>query len=71
MAELAQVRLRSGTTVRTCWIEARVKPGDQVTLKNSEEPARWWDVGPRRAGAETGHGHQPGLEQQHLTLPRG
>jgi len=30
--------------VRTCWIEARVKPGDQVTLKNSEEPARWWDV---------------------------
>ena len=44
MAELAQVRLRSGTTVRTCWIEARVKPGDQVTLKNSEEPARWWDV---------------------------
>ncbi len=44
VAELAQVHLRSGTTVRTCWIEARVKPGDQVTLKNSEEPARWWDV---------------------------
>ena len=44
VAELAQVHLRSGTTVRTCWIEARVKPGDQVTLKISEEPARWWDV---------------------------
>ncbi len=43
-AELAQAYLRSGTTVRTCWIEARVKPGDQVTLRNSEDPARWWDV---------------------------
>jgi hypothetical protein len=43
-AELAQVRLRSGTAERTCWIEARVKPGDQVTLRNSEDPARWWDV---------------------------
>lgn len=43
-AKLVQVRLRSGTTERTCWTEARVKPGDQVTLKNSEDPARWWDV---------------------------
>jgi hypothetical protein len=42
--ELAQVVLRSGATVRTCWIEARVKPGDQVTLRNSEDPGRWWDV---------------------------
>jgi hypothetical protein len=43
-AELVQVHLRSGTTVRTCWVEARVKPRDQVTLKNSEDPGRWWDV---------------------------
>ena len=43
-AELAQVHLRSGTTVRTCWTEARVKRGDRLTLKNSEDPARWWDV---------------------------
>jgi hypothetical protein len=43
-AELAQVHLRSGTTVRTCWIEARVRSGDQVTLKNSEDPGRRWDV---------------------------
>jgi hypothetical protein len=43
-AELAQVRLRSGTAQRTCWTEARVKPGDRVTLKNSEDAARWWDV---------------------------
>ena len=43
-AELAQMYLRSGTTVRTCWLEARIKPGDRVTLRNSEEPGRWWDV---------------------------
>jgi hypothetical protein len=52
-AELAQVHLRSGTTVRTCWIEARVRPGDQVTLRNSEDPARWWDVVRVEAGLRT------------------
>lgn len=53
-AELAQTRLRSGTAERTCWIEARVKPGDQVTLRNSEDPQRRWDVmfvGPERKTA--------------------
>lgn len=39
-----QAFLRSGTSVRTCWIRAGIKPGDRVTLKNSEDPARWWDV---------------------------
>jgi len=43
-AELAQMYLRSGTTVRTCWLDARVKARDQVTLRNSEDPSRWWDV---------------------------
>jgi hypothetical protein len=43
-AELAQMQLRSGTAVRTCWLDARVKVRDQVTLRNSEDPARWWDV---------------------------
>jgi hypothetical protein len=43
-AELAQMHLRSGTAVRTCWLDARVKVRDQVTLRNSEDPARWWDV---------------------------
>jgi hypothetical protein len=28
-ADLAQVHLRSGTTVLTCWLEARVKRGDR------------------------------------------
>jgi hypothetical protein len=46
MAELlAQVRLRSGTAERTCWIPATAaRAGTDVTLKNSEEPERWWTV---------------------------
>jgi hypothetical protein len=42
--------LRSGTTERTCWIRADVRRGSRVTLKNSEEPGRLWDV--VRVGAE-------------------
>ena len=41
---LRQDELRSGTTVRTCWLEARIKVGDSVRLKNSEDPQRWWSV---------------------------
>lgn len=44
MATVVQVDLRSGTTRLTCWLEPKVKRGDQVTLKNSDEPARRWDV---------------------------
>lgn len=40
---LAQVQLRSGTTRLTCWVEARIRPGDQITLRN-DEPVRRWDV---------------------------
>lgn len=39
-----QANLRSGTTVRTCWLQQGVRVGNQVTLKNSEEPERLWDV---------------------------
>jgi hypothetical protein len=41
---LAQVMLKDGTTYRTCWVEAKIKTGDKITLKNSEEPDRWWSV---------------------------
>lgn len=44
MTMLVQVDLRSDNRFRTCWVEPRVKVGDQITLKNSEEPGRWWDV---------------------------
>ncbi len=44
MKTLVQATLRSGDTWRTCWVEDRVHAGDQITLKNSEEPARRWDV---------------------------
>lgn len=43
-ATWVQVDLRSGATVLMCWVEPKVKPGDRVTLKNSGEPRRWWDV---------------------------
>jgi hypothetical protein len=43
-AELAQVTLRSGTTERTCWVPARVREGNQVTLKDGEDHSRLWTV---------------------------
>lgn len=42
--DLVQVELRDGTAIRTCWVEARVKVGDSITLRNCEEPARLWRV---------------------------
>jgi hypothetical protein len=48
--EYRQDVLRSGTTERTCWIRADVRQGQRVTLKNSEDPDRHWDV--VRVGAE-------------------
>jgi hypothetical protein len=51
---VVQARLRSGTTHRTAWIDPKAHVGDQVTLKNSEDPDRRWDVlelsEPQRAG---------------------
>jgi hypothetical protein len=44
MTTLAQVDLRSGNRLLTCWLEPRVRVGDQVTLKSSDEPTRRWDV---------------------------
>lgn len=41
---LVQVDLRSDNRYRTCWVEPRVKVGNSITLKNSTEPARLWEV---------------------------
>lgn len=41
---LVQVELQSGTSRRTCWLEPRIRVGNEVTLKNSEEPTRRWKV---------------------------
>jgi hypothetical protein len=38
------VMLSDGTTERRCWVDKHVKIGDKLTLKNSEEPERWWTV---------------------------
>lgn len=44
MTMLVQVDLRSGNRLLTCWVEPRVKVGDQITLKNSGDSKRFWDV---------------------------
>ena len=44
MTMKVQVDLRSENRFRTCWVEPLVKVGDQITLKNSTEPQRRWDV---------------------------
>lgn len=41
---LIQVKLRSGTCERTCWVDRHVKVGDMLTLKNSEDGSVWWKV---------------------------
>lgn len=43
---VAQVGLRSDTTTRTCWVPVRpnLRVGVSITLKNSDEPDRLWEV---------------------------
>jgi hypothetical protein len=46
MAEMVQVRLESGATRLTCWVDRR-KPfrvGTVITLKNSDDTDRLWTV---------------------------
>lgn len=38
------VTLQAGKTTRTCWVDKRVALGNELTLKDSEEPERWWTV---------------------------
>lgn len=40
----AQVRLRSGDTEMTCWVDRSVRDGQMITLKDSENPDRLWLV---------------------------
>lgn len=44
MQNLVQVDLRSGSTAMTCWVEPKIKIGNRITLKNSDDPSRLWDV---------------------------
>jgi DNA-binding sugar fermentation-stimulating protein len=41
---VTQARLESGTSMMTCWLDKTIKPGDEVTLKNSDDPKQWWTV---------------------------
>lgn len=38
------VRLRDGETERSCWVDRCVAVGNRITLKNSDEPERLWEV---------------------------
>ena len=46
MATVVQVVLQSERSHRTCWLDTSKKfqVGDELTLKNSEEPERRWRV---------------------------
>lgn len=44
---MVQVRLQSGKSHRVCWLRKEDKPfkvGSFITLKDSEEPDRFWRV---------------------------
>lgn len=59
MTALVQVELRSDNRFLTCWVEPKAKVGDRITLRNSAEPARLWDVlrvGEPRAAADIKRG---------------
>jgi hypothetical protein len=60
------VKLKDGATERHCWVNKRVWAGNRITLKNSDEPERWWDVVwagemPRTAGLHDSSWHVGGL----------
>jgi hypothetical protein len=44
MTTLVQVDLRSEDRLLTCWVEPRVRVGNTITLKDSDEPSRLWTV---------------------------
>ena len=56
---MVQVDLRSDNRYLTCWLPPRVRVGDRVTLRNSADPGRLWDVlrvGDERAAADIPRG---------------
>lgn len=41
---LYSVELRDGNTRMVCWVNKEVRVGNRITLKNSDDPSRWWTV---------------------------
>lgn len=45
---IVQVELVSrhehGSTGLVCWVDPRVQVGDRITLRDSDDPTRLWDV---------------------------
>lgn len=44
MRMLTQVDLRSDNRLLTCWVEPKVVVGNRITLKDTDEPERLWEV---------------------------
>lgn len=42
--KLVQVKLKSDNKLMTAWVEAKVKVGNLITLKDTDEPQRKWKV---------------------------
>ena len=42
--KVVQVRLLSGVTHMTAWVEDKIKVGNLITLKDSDNPSRRWEV---------------------------
>jgi hypothetical protein len=41
---MIQVKLESGESHLTCWVDKTVKEGDMITLKDWVDPTREWAV---------------------------
>lgn len=41
---VVQVRLKSGDSRLTAWVEDKVKIGSVITLKDSDNPMRKWEI---------------------------
>ena len=42
MKEITQYNLVQGGKMLTCWLDAKLKKGDEITIKNG--PEGWWIV---------------------------
>ena len=43
MSKLVQCHLKSDTKETVAWLEPKIKVGNQITLKDSDEPERLWE----------------------------
>lgn len=42
--KVVQVRLTSGDSHLTAWVENKIKVGNRITLKDSDDPDQMWEI---------------------------